>query len=63
VNRDIVDTEPYYGDVWKMLLGPFDPVLDNDPVPDNDPVLNKDLELDNDLDLDNDPDLDNDSIR
>jgi hypothetical protein len=53
VHRDIVDTEPYNGDVWKMLLGPFDPALDNDPVLDNDPAIDKDLDLGNDLDLEN----------
>ncbi|KAF2793632.1 kinase-like protein [Melanomma pulvis-pyrius CBS 109.77] len=31
VSKDIVDTEDFDGDVWKMLFGLFDPAYDNDP--------------------------------
>ena len=27
---DIVDTEPFDGDIWKMLLGAFNPTFDDD---------------------------------
>ena len=30
MHRDVVDTEDFDGDVWKMLIGPLDPVFDND---------------------------------
>ena len=29
-SRDIVDTEPSNGNVWKMLLGAINPTFDND---------------------------------
>lgn len=31
-DRDIVDTEPSTGSIWKMLLGSIDPAFDADPV-------------------------------
>jgi len=34
--RDIVDTEPSTGDVWKMLLGAINPRFDDDDEEDDD---------------------------
>jgi hypothetical protein len=36
VIKDIVDTEPSYGNVWKMLLGTIDPWFDGDDGDDDD---------------------------
>ena len=33
-HRDIVDTEPYDGNVWKMLLGAINKWFDDDPKED-----------------------------
>lgn len=34
-DRDIVDTEPSSGNVWKMLLGSTNKWFDQDPIVDN----------------------------
>lgn len=30
--RDLVDTEPWNGNVWKMLLGAINEKFDDDPI-------------------------------
>lgn len=35
-NRDLVDTTPADGNVWKMLLGPLNPWFDNDTEEEDD---------------------------
>ena len=47
--RDLIDTTPADGNVWKMLLGPLNPWFDDDTDEDDDDADNDEDDFDGGL--------------